>query len=84
MQYSSAKVQIDIGNMLSTVSGDVPSGMLEEVFNHHLPSISRFAGSWRDSAHPGSPGWSSPTDASISSIGVTWSTWTGPGGWATC
>ncbi len=44
MYYSSAKVQIDIGNMLSRVSGDVPSGQLENVFNRHLPDLAKTAG----------------------------------------
>ncbi len=44
MYYNSAKVQIDIGNMLSSVSGEVPSGMLEKVFNRHLPDLSRYSG----------------------------------------
>jgi superfamily II DNA or RNA helicase len=44
MYYSSAKVDIELGNMLSRVSGDVPSGQLEKVFNRHLPDLARHAG----------------------------------------
>lgn len=44
MSYSTAKVQIDLGNMQSRVTGDAPSGFLEEVFNRHLPGLVRDAG----------------------------------------
>ncbi len=41
MYYSSNNVNIEIGNTISRVTGQVPSGLLEEVSNQHLPGLSR-------------------------------------------
>jgi superfamily II DNA or RNA helicase len=41
MYYSSNYVNIEIGNTVSRVAGQVPSGLLEEVCNQHLPGLSR-------------------------------------------
>lgn len=41
MYYSSRCVNIELGNTVSRVTGDVPVGLLEEVCNQHLPGLWR-------------------------------------------
>ena len=42
--YSTRYVNIEVGNTISRISGDVPSGLLEEVCNKHLPGLARRVG----------------------------------------